>query len=105
MHNDLNKLVKFMADHPTFSLRIAGHTDSQGTPAENLKLSQRRADSIKKYLIDKGKIDPARVEAVGYGSTQPLVEEKTEADRHINRRVEFEINKIKPKNDTMGNRK
>jgi len=107
MHNDLNKLVKFLADHPTFSLRISGHTDLHGKPADNLRLSQRRAESIKKYLINKGKIDPARIEAIGYGSNQPLVEEKTEADRSINRRVEFEINKTKAKakNENMGNRK
>ncbi|MCU0353612.1 MAG: OmpA family protein [Cytophagales bacterium] len=106
MHNDLDKLVKFLADHPTFSLRIAGHTDSQGKPAENLKLSQRRAEAIKKYIVDKGKVDPVRVEAVGYGSTQPLIEEKTDADRRINRRVEFEINKTKgkTKNEGLGNR-
>lgn len=105
MHNDLNKLVKFMADHPTFSLRISGHTDSQGKPADNLKLSQRRADAIRKYIIDKGKVDPARVEAIGHGSNQPLIEEKTEADRSINRRVEFEINRTKGKTDPVGNRK
>ncbi|MDJ1495599.1 OmpA family protein [Cytophagaceae bacterium DM2B3-1] len=105
MYNDLNKLVKFMADHPNFSLRISGHTDSQGKQSDNLKLSQRRADSIKKYIVDKGKIDPGRIEAIGYGSSQPLIEEKTEDDRSINRRVEFEINKMKPKTDQMGNRK
>ncbi|MDJ1480165.1 OmpA family protein [Cytophagaceae bacterium YF14B1] len=105
MYNDLNKLVKFMADHPNFSLRISGHTDSQGKQSDNLKLSQRRADSIKKYIVDKGKIDPGRIEAIGYGSSQPLIEEKTDDDRSINRRVEFEINKMKPKTDQMGNRK
>ncbi len=103
MHNDLNKVVKFLADHPTFKLKISGHTDTQGKAADNLKLSQRRADSIRKYLIDKGKIDGSRIEAIGYGSSQPLIEEKTEDDRRINRRVEFEISKIKA--DNMGNRK
>lgn len=103
MHGDLDKLVKFLADHPTFGLRIGGHTDSQGTPVENLKLSQRRADAIKKYVIDKSQVNPLRIEAVGYGSNEPLIEEKSEADRKINRRVEFEIIKAKPEN--MGNRK
>jgi hypothetical protein len=91
MYSDLNKVVAFLVDHPSFYLKISGHTDSNGDAASNMKLSQRRAEAIKKYLVDKGKIPDKRIEAKGYGSTMPIVEEKTQADRAINRRVEFEI--------------
>jgi hypothetical protein len=91
MTADLNKVVGFLLDHPDFRLKISGHTDSHGNPQSNMMLSQRRAESIKKYLVDQGNLDESRIEAQGYGNTKPIVEEKTEADRKINRRVEFEI--------------
>jgi hypothetical protein len=96
MMNDLNKVVEFLLDHPDFKLKISGHTDSNGEANSNMKLSQRRAEAIKKYLITKGKMDESRIEAQGYGSSMPIVAEKTDADRKINRRVEFEI--FRPKN-------
>ncbi len=93
MHPDLNKLANFMIDHPMLKLSIAGHTDKQGNEMANLKLSQARADAIKAYLIYKFSIDASRIEAHGYGSSNPIVDEKTEADRSLNRRVEFQIHK------------
>jgi len=92
---DLNKLVIFLVDHPVFKLKISGHTDGQGQQKDNLKLSQRRADSIKDYIIKKGKIIKSqRIEAIGYGSSKPLIDENNDQDRQINRRVEFEIVKM-----------
>ena len=94
MHPDLDKLANFLIDHPRVHLSISGHTDSQGSENSNLRLSQARADAIKAYLIYQFKIDPARIEAHGYGSSKPIVEEKTDEDRGLNRRVEFEIRKM-----------
>jgi len=91
MHSDLDKLGNFIIDHPKVKLRISGHTDSQGSEENNLKLSQARADAIKKYLMDNFNINGSRVTAIGYGSSKPLVEEVTEEQRQLNRRVEFEI--------------
>jgi outer membrane protein OmpA-like peptidoglycan-associated protein len=92
MKPDLEKLVDFLLDNPGMTLNISGHTDSKGDPDKNFKLSTDRANSIRNYLIERGNIDPARIEAKGYGSTMPIVkEEKTEEDRKLNRRVEFEI--------------
>jgi outer membrane protein OmpA-like peptidoglycan-associated protein len=93
MHKDLDKLANFMIDHPRFSLNISGHTDSQGSEESNLRLSQARADAIKAYLIYQFKIDAKRIEAHGYGSSKPIVEENSESARKLNRRVEFEIRK------------
>jgi outer membrane protein OmpA-like peptidoglycan-associated protein len=91
MDADLGKLGNFIVDHPNVMLRIAGHTDSQGSEEINRKLSQARADAIKEYLVDHFTIDPARITAIGYGSSKPLVEETGEEQRQLNRRVEFEI--------------
>ena len=91
MHKDLDRLANFMIDHPKFKLNISGHTDSQGKEDSNLRLSQARADAIKAYLIYQFKIAAARIDAHGYGSAKPIVEDKTEEQRKLNRRVEFEI--------------
>ncbi|QCK13984.1 OmpA family protein [Mangrovivirga cuniculi] len=91
MHSDLDKVGNFLLDHPNYMLTIAGHTDSDGNPAANKDLSQRRAEAIKDFLIGFYRIDADRIEAIGYGSDKPLVKEKTEEDKQLNRRVEFQI--------------
>jgi outer membrane protein OmpA-like peptidoglycan-associated protein len=91
MHTDLDKLANFLIDHPKVKLNISGHTDSNGKEEVNLLLSQQRADAIKAYLIYKFNIEASRIEANGYGSSKPIVDEKTEEDRRLNRRVEFDI--------------
>lgn len=93
MHSDLDKVANFLIDHPELNLTISGHTDSQGNEIANLRLSQARADAIKAYLIYQFRIEAARIEAHGYGSSKPIVEETTDADRKLNRRVEFDIKK------------
>lgn len=71
-------------------VRIEGHTDDIKDDAYNLKLSQKRAESVRDALIKRG-VDKARLEAQGYGKTRPLLNEKTDAARAKNRRVEFVI--------------
>lgn len=99
MEVDLDKVVNFMVDHPYIKLKISGHTDGSGDPEANLKLSQARADAIRQYVIKKGLIAPDRIEAIGYGSTKPIVVENSDADKKINRRVEFEL--IRPSPEEM----
>ncbi len=92
MHHDLDKLATFLIDHPKVKLNIIGHTDSQGKEVDNVKLSQDRSVAIKAYLLQEFKIANERINALGVGSSRPLIaDEKTEADRQINRRVEFNI--------------
>ena len=93
MHADLDKLANFLIDHPDFSLNISGHTDSQGSEDSNLRLSQARADAIKAYLIYEFRINPSRITANGFGSSKPIVEEKDDDARKLNRRVEFDIDR------------
>ena len=91
MYGDLNKVANFLLDNPYVKLRIEGHTDSDGNADANLKLSQDRADAIKEYLVHFGGIEETRIEAIGYGSSRPIVEELTDEDKKLNRRVEFNI--------------
>lgn len=93
MHQDLNKLGNFLLDHPTYQLTISGHTDSDGKEEANLRLSQARADAIKKYLVSEFQIEASRVTAIGYGSSKPIVKEENDTHKQLNRRVEFEIKK------------
>jgi outer membrane protein OmpA-like peptidoglycan-associated protein len=71
-------------------MRIEGHTDNHGAADYNLDLSKRRAASVRQWLIDHG-IDPGRLESQGYGITQPIETNDTDAGRAANRRVEFKI--------------
>lgn len=91
MYRDLDRLVNYMLDNPTISLVIAGHTNKEGNPKDNLILSQKRSNSIKEYIVEFGGIEEFRIKAIGYGDTQPLMEEKGEYEKKINRRVEFEF--------------
>jgi hypothetical protein len=91
MKGVLDRIILFLADHPTFKLEINGHTDNNGNPELNRELSQKRADSIRDYLLDQGHFLPNRIESQGFGSDQPLKEELSEEDRRINRRVEFQL--------------
>ncbi len=87
----LDEVAEVMNEHPDITrLRVEGHTDRRGGWNHNLKLSQRRAEAVRDYLIAQG-VDPARLEAVGYGYKRPLVPELTPRHRAINRRVEFRI--------------
>ena len=77
-----------MKKNSKIDITLDGWTDSIGTVKYNMKLSQRRADAVKKYLVDNFKIDPARIKAVGHGISK-LHDNKTEVGRYKNRRVEM----------------
>ena len=97
MHTTLDRISLFLVDHPTFRLSISGHTDTSGDPDVNEKLSQDRAEEIRRYIERKGKLAPNRIESFGYGSSKPLKDELTDADAKVNRRVEFRL--LKPDTD------
>jgi OmpA-OmpF porin, OOP family len=86
----LDEVALAFLDHPAIQVRIEGHTDSRGGDKFNKKLSQKRAESVRKYLIDKG-VDGSRMEPKGYGEEQPIADNRTEEGRSQNRRVEFII--------------
>ncbi len=84
----LEAIVVIMKNNPASRFRIEGHTDSQGSDEYNMKLSDRRANAVRDYLISKG-ISADRLEAKGYGETRPIATNKTAAGRAKNRRVEI----------------
>lgn len=84
----LNELIPILNEYPEMGFSIEGHTDSVGDDAKNMTLSQKRADAVKKYLVDKG-VDPSRLIATGYGETMPVADNNTKSGRQQNRRVEL----------------
>ncbi len=87
-HEEIGRVADFLKKYPTAKGTISGHTDNTGSAAMNQKLSQRRAESVVKYLVQKFGIDPSRLSARGYGLTQPIADNKTAAGRAKNRRIE-----------------
>ena len=75
---------------PTVAIEIGGHTDSEGTPERNQRLSDRRAQSVYDYLTRKG-VEAKKLVAVGYGETRPLVPNDSAENRAKNRRIEFTV--------------
>ena len=84
----LDAVVDILKKNPNIKLEVQGHTDNKGSPAYNKKLSQDRADSVKKYLTTHG-VDAGRLVAKGYGMETPLVPNDSDRNRAINRRVQF----------------
>lgn len=87
---ELNRVVRMMKDNPELRLEIAAHTDNQGSDAMNQVLSERRGETVKRYLVHHG-VSGDRLIPRGYGKSRPLVDNDTEEHRAINRRVEFKV--------------
>jgi OmpA-OmpF porin, OOP family len=86
----LTEVAQAMKDNPTINVDVEGHTDSQGNDKFNLKLSQKRAESVKKFLVGKG-VPSTRMRPKGYGENVPIADNRTADGRAQNRRVEFVI--------------
>ncbi|PIE86177.1 MAG: hypothetical protein CSA05_01870 [Bacteroidia bacterium] len=89
----LNKLAAKMIRNPKMKIKITGHTDNKGSTQYNLKLSKRRAEAVKKYLVERRRIDPSRIVTEGKGETEPLAPNTTEQGRAKNRRIEGRFKK------------
>jgi outer membrane protein OmpA-like peptidoglycan-associated protein len=89
----LDEIANILLDRPDILMvRIEGHTDNRGDDAANMKLSQARAEAVKKYFTDKG-VEASRLNAIGYGETKPVDPANNAAAWDKNRRVEFYIEK------------
>ena len=86
---ELKRIALFVQTYG-YSVRLAGHTDNIGKPEDNKELSQRRAESVKRQLVEYG-CDAAKIKAFGYGDTRPVASNDTEEGRQQNRRVEITI--------------
>jgi outer membrane protein OmpA-like peptidoglycan-associated protein len=78
------------ATHPDLHIEVEGHTDSVGSDAYNQKLSERRAESVKSYLLQQ-KIPGSELDSVGFGESRPVASNSTAAGRQQNRRVELVV--------------
>ena len=87
---ELEELVSYLKNKDDIKVEIAGHTDNVGKDADNVKLSQQRADAIRNYVLKKG-ILPVRVVAKGYGAAEPVADNDTDEGRQLNRRTEVRI--------------
>lgn len=86
----LKDVVKSLLADKTYSVHISGHASSEGQVEHNNKLSLQRAESVRKFLIANG-VDGSRLTVEGFGSRVPVADNKTEAGRIQNRRVEFDV--------------
>ena len=86
--DELAKLGAFLKDNPNAKGSIEGHTDSVGSKKANMKLSQRRAESVRSYIIKNFSVDAGRITAKGFGPTKPVADNKTAAGKAKNRRIE-----------------
>ncbi len=84
------KINAALEKHPQATVEIAGYTDSVGNEAYNQKLSQRRTDSVREYLVSHG-VDAARITSHGYGESDPVASNSTKEGRAKNRRVEVRL--------------
>ena len=87
---ELDKVAALMSENPGLVIRLGGHTDNVGKPADNLALSLNRAKAAISYLQKKG-IDPKRLSGVGYGETKPVAANTSEEGRALNRRTELSV--------------
>ncbi|PIE19197.1 MAG: hypothetical protein CSA66_02815 [Proteobacteria bacterium] len=86
----LDQAVKVMVEYPQLRLLVEGHTSSEGAREANMELSRRRAEAVKRYLVDKG-IAADRLDTRGFGPDVPVATNGTEAGRKKNRRIEFKL--------------
>lgn len=86
----LDKAVAVLLEYDALRLEIGGHTDNRGKASTNTALSQKRADAVKQYFVDKG-IDEGRLVAKGYGPELPAATNRTRKGRAQNRRIEFKL--------------
>jgi len=90
----LGAVLKILTDHPELkAVRVEGHTDNQGAAAFNKKLSEQRAASVVRWLVQHG-IDASRLSSEGFGFERPIDSNDSADGRKNNRRVEFHIDDL-----------
>jgi len=110
-HSLLDEVAKVIKEHPQIKrIEVQGHASAEGSDDYNLKLSDKRAKAVMKYLTGKAGIDKAMLQAKGLGETVPIADNETEDGKEKNRRVEFhileqDVKKTKVEIDEKGNEK
>jgi OOP family OmpA-OmpF porin len=94
----LQQVAEVLREHDEIKkIEVQGHTDNRGGVAFNKKLSERRAASVKKWLVTRGQVDESRLVSQGFGMDSPIADNATDEGRQANRRVEFKIVEIEKK--------
>ena len=91
LYIELDRIAGVMIKYPQTSILVEGHTDSTGSETYNQQLSERRANSVKNLLVERG-VQSQRITIIGYGESQPVATNATPEGRQMNRRVEIRIN-------------
>jgi OOP family OmpA-OmpF porin len=86
----LDMVGEALTKRTDIKVELDGHTDAKGSDAYNMKLSQRRAQTVRTYLVGKG-IEAGRMTAVGMGESAPIADNETDEGRELNRRVELKV--------------
>ena len=89
-HTELDQIVNMLEESVTMTIQLEGHTDFRGNAKENLKLSQKRVDAVKDYIVKQG-ISKKRINTLAFGGNQPLSRDNGAEARAANRRVEVRI--------------
>ena len=89
-YRELDVIAKMMKNNPNMKIELGGHTDAIGIDKRNQKQSEERAKSAKSYLMAKG-IEGNRIETKGYSNTKSISDNKTDAGRQLNRRVDITV--------------
>ena len=90
LYSEIDRISNVLIKYPQTVIRVEGHTDSTGSESYNMVLSQRRADSVKNLIVQRG-VSLTRIETMPYGESMPIADNSTEAGRSMNRRVEIKI--------------
>ena len=94
----LQQVADVLREHDEIKkIEVQGHTDNRGGAAFNKKLSERRAASVKKWLVTRGQVDESRLISQGFGMDSPIADNATDEGRQANRRVEFKIVEVDKK--------
>jgi outer membrane protein OmpA-like peptidoglycan-associated protein len=88
-YTEIGRVATVLNNYPQTMIRVEGHTDSRGSEAYNQQLSEQRAGAVKQALVQRG-VDPMRIQAIGYGETQPI-----SSSNALNRRVNIVIDPIR----------
>jgi OmpA-OmpF porin, OOP family len=89
-YHELNEVVAILKENPDWKIKISGHTDNSGSAGYNQALSERRAQSVRNYIISRG-ISEERIQTKGYGKSKPIAAGSDEKSRKMNRRVEVQF--------------
>jgi len=96
LYNELDRVAGILVRYPETSILVEGHTDSTGSEAYNQQLSERRANNVRRLLVERG-VSDYRITTIGYGESRPVATNETPEGRQMNRRVEIRINPNVPK--------